>query len=417
MRRNILSSRPQSLHVVPNAAEDEQEKILEIQWKISDNAKTEVTSEENEFPLTKTSRYSASWLLDHSMERNDADDRRFSELRLIQGLTAEKFADQAHNRPIDFSKIVSPQAIEEEINLLRYGAVASGSDDSMWPVEKDCESEAELVRLFATVWKHGLVYVDNVPSELCELENEHPLSAVGLLAKRTSFLKQTNYGRTFNVYAKPSANNQAYTNQTLPLHTDLPFYKVAPDIQMLHCINPAPPHVGGGESVFCDGVAAALKLKETDYAAYRILCDTKVQYHDYSEGKWFLRADHPVIEEVSFGDSAETFITQVFINEGVRSTHINQLRPEQVDDFYKSLIKFSDILNKDKELRIEFGMGKDQMCIFNNNRVLHGRNAFGLGGEAGDNADNQKWKNRFLQGAYVDWDDVLSRLRIFGHIE
>ena len=81
------------------------------------------------------------------------------------------------------------------------------------------------------------------------------------------------------------------------------------------------------------------------------------------------------------------------------------------------MIKFSDILNKDKELRIEFGMGKDQMCIFNNNRVLHGRNAFGLGGEAGDNADNQKWKNRFLQGAYVDWDDVLSRLRIFGHIE
>jgi len=42
----------------------------------------------------------------------------------------------------------------------------------------------------------------------------------------------------------------------------------------------------------------------------------------------------------------------------------------------------------DKELRIEFGMGKDQMCIFNNNRVLHGRNAFGLNGEAGDNADN-----------------------------
>ena len=94
--------------MVKNAAEAEQESILEIQWKINDNAKSDVTSEENEFPLTKVSQYSASWLLDHSLERIDADDRRFSELRLIQGLTAEKFADQKQDRPIDFSKIVSP---------------------------------------------------------------------------------------------------------------------------------------------------------------------------------------------------------------------------------------------------------------------------------------------------------------------
>ena len=272
-------------------------------------------------------------------------------------------------------------------------ATGYNADDKMWPVAAGEESERELTRLFGTVWKHGLCYVNNVPSELCEMENEFPLSAVALMAKRTSFLKQTNYGRIFNVYAKPDANNQAYTTQTLPLHTDLPFYKVAPDIQMLHCINPAPPHIGGGESTFCDGVAAAQKLRDMDYDAYRILCDTKVQYHDYNEEKWYLKDEKSVINEVSFGESDEAFITHVFFNEGVRSKLNNSLRPEQFDEFFAALIKFSDILEKDKELKIEFGMEANSMCIFNNNRVLHGRTAFGLDSKV---AETKNAKNRFL---------------------
>ena len=90
------------------------------------------------------------------------------------------------------------------------------------------------------------------------------------------FLRETNYGRIFDVKSKSSANNQAYTSQALPLHTDLCFYKHAPDIQFLHCISQG---AQGGESMFLDGVAAAMKLRETDPAAYKILTTTKVSVY------------------------------------------------------------------------------------------------------------------------------------------
>ena len=134
------------------------------------------------------------------------------------------------------------------------------ADDKLRLVQPDSESEQELVRLFQTVWRYGLCFVKNVPSELTESE-ANSLSCVALLAKRTSFLRQTNYGKVFNVKSKLNANNQAYTNQSLSLHTDLPYYTVAPDVQILHCVHPSPADLGG-ESMFCDGVAAALKLKE-----------------------------------------------------------------------------------------------------------------------------------------------------------
>ena len=146
-----------------------------------------------------------------------------------------------------------------------------------------------------------------------------------------------------------------------------------------------------------------------DYAAYRILCDTKICYDDYSEGKWLLKAEKSVIREEGFG--ADPFITHVFFNEGVRSTVNNSLAPEEFDSFFAALIQLHTILETDAELKIEVAMEKGDMCVFNNNRVLHGRKAFGLLPEGGDSM------NRFLQGAYIDWDDVLSRMRVFGMLQ
>lgn len=103
MRENILNSRPERITAVKDPSH---ESILEIEWK---HGETCPTSEENEFPLSKVSRFSAAWLLEHSLDRSDQDDRRFSELRIIEGLTADKFSDQKLNRPIDFSKIISAE--------------------------------------------------------------------------------------------------------------------------------------------------------------------------------------------------------------------------------------------------------------------------------------------------------------------
>jgi hypothetical protein len=57
---------------------------------------------------------------------------------------------------------------------------------------------------------------------------------------RLSYARETNYGKIFHVKANfHNPNNQAYTSQSLPFHTDLPFYRLAPDIQILHCVGQA----------------------------------------------------------------------------------------------------------------------------------------------------------------------------------
>jgi alpha-ketoglutarate-dependent taurine dioxygenase len=434
MNNGILASRPKSLTVV-EAAVGECE--LEIEWETPGCSDTDVTAVANESPLSKISRYSTSWLLDHSLTQSDRLGRRFSELQMIEGLTASVFFEQKEQEPVDFSVIIPPEMLEREIELLKKGEGAGqesihSADDHIQPIESDSESEKELVRLFTSVWRHGLCFVNNVPSEFSELKSDFPVSCVAMLAKRVSFLRQTNYGNIFNVLSKQDANNQAYTSQSLPLHTDLPFYRNPPDIQFLHCINPS--SSTGGESAFCDGVAAADRLRDEDYPAYRLLCDTPLRYDDYSHGKWFLLDEKPVIQEVlvnrgnstlggvnptpegARGESARgesaplSIVTSVFYNEGVRSRVCNSLAAEEVDDFFSALVKFKSILETDEALRIEFRMGKDEMCVFNNNRVLHGRSSFGGGGNTGEGG----LADRYLQGAYVDWDDVLSRMRLSG---
>lgn len=68
---------------------------------------------------------------------------------------------------------------------------------------------------------------------------------------------------TFQVQAKAAANNQAYTTAALSLHTDLPFYRRPPEVQLLHCVSPGVAGHGGA-SLFADGLRASQVLTPGD---------------------------------------------------------------------------------------------------------------------------------------------------------
>ena len=63
-------------------------------------------------------------------------------------------------------------------------------------------------------------------------------------------IRETFYGRTFDVRAKPNAENVAYTSGYLGLHQDLMYLEPPPMIQVLHCMDNS---CAGGESLFSDG--------------------------------------------------------------------------------------------------------------------------------------------------------------------
>ena len=92
---------------------------------------------------------------------------------------------------------------------------------------------------------YGFAVMDGLPAEsgaLCKV--------VDLFG----YVRETNYGRWFEVRAEVNPNNLAYTNLGLQAHTDNPYRDPVPTLQVLACIENT---VEGGESSVVDGFAVA----------------------------------------------------------------------------------------------------------------------------------------------------------------
>ena len=81
---------------------------------------------------------------------------------------------------------------------------------------------------------HGLVLLHDVPREP---------GAVLAVARSLGYVRETNYGRLFDVRAGPAAANLAFTRLPIAPHTDNPYRDPVPTVQLLHCLNAA---AGGG---------------------------------------------------------------------------------------------------------------------------------------------------------------------------
>lgn len=114
-------------------------------------------------------------------------------------------------------------------------------------------------------------------------------------------LRTTVYGEggteTFHVHVKPKANNQAYTNQALPLHTDLPFYASPPGVQLLHVVQQDESVAVGGESIFADGQHAASQLSDRDFELLRTVAVAFEDIEPSQPPSYHLQASHAVLEE------------------------------------------------------------------------------------------------------------------------
>ena len=113
-------------------------------------------------------------------------------------------------------------------------------------VAKDARA---LRRWLGFVRSHGFALLRGVPAES---------GALCAVAELFGYVRETNYGRWFEVRAEVDPNNLAYTNLGLQAHTDNPYRDPVPGLQLLACLRNA---VDGGESIVVDGFRAALLLK------------------------------------------------------------------------------------------------------------------------------------------------------------
>lgn len=216
---------------------------------------------------------------------------------------------------------------------------------------------------------------------------------VNRLGERIGYVRMTYYGETWQVEDKPQANNVAYTTGRLSQHTDYPAMDYAPGVQFLHCIKQA---AEGGESEVVDGFHVAELLQRENPAAFRLLTQLQVDFTDIGTDHcdFRLQAKHPIINMDANGR-----VVMINCNNATRDS-ILDVPLHQVQPFYEALRAFTDIMNRPENLHT-YMMEPGDMVTFDNWRLLHGRRSYVSG--AGS--------LRHLEGAYLDWAEVMSRLR------
>lgn len=215
---------------------------------------------------------------------------------------------------------------------------------------------------------------------------EEVVAAVGL---RIGALRDTNFGTTWAVTADLDPGSVANTALPLAPHADLPTRETPPGYQLLHCrVN----ECTGGLSHMTDGYAVAQHLRDAEPETYEILCRAKWIFFNRSpehDHRW----SGPLIDHGGPG-SPVTF----------RTFHPVRAFPDMAEDdiprAYEALRRFSELARSDEyQLRSVFSPG--DLVAFDNRRILHGRGPF-----------SENTGRRVLRGAYVDHDEVYSRLRV-----
>lgn len=209
------------------------------------------------------------------------------------------------------------------------------------------------------------------------------------VARRVGHLRETNFGLTFEVVFKPDPINLAYTSDALPLHTDLTNQELPPGYQFLHCLaNEAE----GGGSTFCDGVAVAEDLRARSPEAFEVLSTVTVpfRFHDVSTD---IRSRKTVITLDTCGG-----VSEICFN--AHLADILDLEPTRLKSFYRAYRLFME-MTRDPAYGIALRLSGGEMVVFDNRRVLHGREAF-----------DPSTGFRHLHGCYVDRGEWDSRLRV-----
>ncbi len=213
------------------------------------------------------------------------------------------------------------------------------------------------------------------------------------VAQRIGFLRETNFGRTFEVISKPDPNNLAYTALALPLHTDLTNQELPPGYQFLHCL--ANEAVGGG-SLFSDGLAVARDLAIASPEDFELLSTVSIPFR-FFDADTDIRGRKRVITLDEDGA-----VTELCFN--AHLADILDIAPALMEPYYRAYRRFME-MSRDPAYLLSLKLRGGEMVVFDNRRVLHGRGAF-------DPATGF----RRLHGCYVDRGEFDSRLRVLARI-
>ena len=236
-----------------------------------------------------------------------------------------------------------------------------------------------LGRWLAAVRRYGIAVMTDTPTEpgtLCKV------------AELFGYVRETNYGRFFEVRAEVNPNNLAYTNLGLQAHTDNPYRDPVPTLQILACLENS---VEGGDSIVVDGFKVVERLKAENPRGFELLSGHAARFAYEGSAGVRLRAKRPMIE---LGPDGELLAIR-FNNRSLAAA--TDVPYEDMADYYAAYRRFAELI-EDPAMEVAFKLKPGELFIVDNTRVLHARKSFSGTGK------------RWLQGCYADKDGLYSTL-------
>ena len=348
-------------------------------------------------------RYHATWLRDNANDPQTRDKNNGQRLISVSDIPVNSYVKSASldkkGKNITLNFLPKKKQIRFSASWLEKNVYDKKQNNSKVWIHPDLKtwSKATLKRVPIISYKSAksdkkllLKWLKSLHSygfaKMSECEKKS--GTVIKIAKLFGYIRETNYGKWFDVKSKLNAVNLAYTNLGLQAHTDNPYRNPVPTMQILHCLKSS---TKGGDSKVVDGFKAALRLKKENKNYFNLLSKYCSRFEFKGKKNVHLKSRFPMIElspdnelrAVHFNNRSIAPITDVPYND--------------MADYYKAYRKFSSIID-DPDMAITFKLIPGECFILDNTRVLHARTAYSGTG------------SRWLQGCYADKDGLLSTI-------
>ncbi|KAM4665147.1 trimethyllysine dioxygenase, mitochondrial [Discoglossus pictus] len=232
---------------------------------------------------------------------------------------------------------------------------------------------------------YGIAFVDDVPATSDDTQR---------VAERISHVRETIYGKMWNLTSDFSRGDTAYTKLALDRHTDTTYFQEPCGMQLFHCLR----HEGtGGRTLLVDGFYSADQVRQHHPVEFDLLSNVPLK-HEYienvGESHNHMVGIGPVLNVYPWNKE----LYMIRYNNYDRAV-INTVPYNIVHRWYSAhRILTNELRRPENELWVKLKPGK--VLFVDNWRVLHGRESF--------------TGYRQICGCYLNRDDVLNTARFLG---
>ncbi|UXX81739.1 2-trimethylaminoethylphosphonate dioxygenase [Roseovarius pelagicus] len=282
--------------------------------------------------------------------------------------------ENAYDRPANTQAGWTKPSVETWDNdLMSHLPVASFDAVSSDP--------AALQRWLGQIARYGFAKLTNGPIE--EL-------ALMRVVKLFGYVRETNYGRHFEVRTEVNPTNLAYTGLGLQAHTDNPYRDPVPTVQVLYCLESS---AAGGENMVVDGFRVAERLRAENEEWFNVLARYCANFEYAGSDDVILQSRRPMIELAPDGE----LIGVRFNNRSTAA--ITDVPFDEMATYYAAYRRMGEIID-DPAMEVSFRLEPGECFLVDNRRVLHARKGYSGAGK------------RWFQGCYADMDSLNSKLAV-----